>query len=402
MEKNEKPLLTLTEFYKEVTEKKTKKKQLIDFLSNLNKKYTIPINEQIDTEKCPPEYPESYIVNESKFRFKNEIKQSHFLAHWRDLCKYPEITGKLRFIYNLINLKKELLVLLLNNTTSKLFSSNIILENSSTLNSSDRLYFDKIINFLGLSHNDISRIKIDNQTSKTLKLKNTKTKTKPTTHILPSNDISVKSDNETKPTIIDLNFDNSNNNNNDFKIDLVSNSRYNTLISNPQKYNYKMAISFSMIINLEEEYPRNLLSCPIDKVVIGERHKNLKKRTLNFLCHKDNMIERLKTNKLCLSIWLIKSQKKQKWTTSLKMGTAYLSDTFPGEKGTINDFIKEILNISSSQESAIFLNKIEEGIKNNYFYAIESNEPIIKNPKNPKKNKKEKEIRKKTKKKFLK
>jgi hypothetical protein len=144
------------------------------------------------------------------------------------------------------------------------------------------------------------------------------------------------------------------------------------------RFNRKMLINFSIIINLKKEYPRNLLACPVDKVILGERYKK-KNRTYNFICHTDNMIERIKTDKLCLSLWLIKSNKKTGWETSLKMGTSYLSDTFPGEKGTINDYIKEILSIGNNNDAAKFLEKIDEGIKTNYFYAIETSDPKIKN-----------------------
>jgi hypothetical protein len=151
-----------------------------------------------------------------------------------------------------------------------------------------------------------------------------------------------------------------------------------TMKKSSDRFNTKMIINFSIIVNLESEYPRNLLACPIDKIVLGERYKK-KSRTYNFLCHTDNMIERLKTNKLCLSVWLIKTHKKLGWETSIKMGTAYLSDTFPGEKGTVNDYIKEVLSVNDKSDAAIFLNKIDEAIKNNYFYAIESNDEKIKN-----------------------
>ena len=125
----------------------------------------------------------------------------------------------------------------------------------------------------------------------------------------------------------------------------------------------KVLINFSIIINLEKEYPRNLISCPLYKFYLGIRHK---KKAFNFVCHKDNMIDKLKTNKLCLSVWLIKTK-----TTKIKMGTTYLSDTFPAEHGTVNDFIKEIIKLGYTRNAAIYFKKLKEAIDNNYFYAIE-------------------------------
>ena len=164
-----KKLLTFKDFYEEVIKKYSNKKELVNYLNQITKNYTIPVDNDDDKTQYPDEYPESYIVNESKIRFKNEIKQSHFLSHWKDLCKYTEVTSKLRFIYNLINIKKDPLISLLSSITHKIISSNVILENNVTSNSAYSQYFQKIINFLGLSQNDISRIKIDNQSFKTFK-----------------------------------------------------------------------------------------------------------------------------------------------------------------------------------------------------------------------------------------
>ena len=109
----EKPYLTVKDFNDEITKKKSKKKALKSFFENLKKNYKIPVIKEPEIKKCPSEYPETYIVNQSTKRFKNEILKSHFLSHWNDLCQYPEITSTLRFIYNLINLKKDLLINLL-------------------------------------------------------------------------------------------------------------------------------------------------------------------------------------------------------------------------------------------------------------------------------------------------
>ncbi len=91
------------------------------------------------------------------------------------------------------------------------------------------------------------------------------------------------------------------------------------------------------------------------------------------------MIERLKTNKLCLSVWLIKNLNKttNKWETSIKMGTAYLSDTFPGENNTINDFINDVKNNGLTPKTTAFYNTITDNIKNSYYNAIEAYEPFF-------------------------
>ena len=338
--------LTVKEFYNQLQKNKTKKKALIlkTYLENLDKNYNIIEVEDPDVQECSKEYPESYIVNQSSKRFNNEIKNSHFIAHWNDLCQHPEVASQLRFVYNLINIKKDELInildeLTIHNLKKKSFNDTIIEKNSSS--------FKKITEFLGIE-NIIDRIKIENQSSNYKKIQN-----------------------------------NNNNENNSYIDD-----------DNAKR---KMLINFSLIINLENEFPRNLLSCPLDKVILGKRHSNIKNKTFNFVCHKNNMIERLKTNKLCLSVWLIKikkeknkkKQEKEKkendknqiteWTTKIKIGTSYLSDTFPGENGTINNFIKDIINLGYSNEAALYLKKLKELIKNGYFYAIELNNPKIKN-----------------------
>ena len=324
----EKPFLTVKEFHKEIIKKKSKKRALKSYFENLNKKYKIPVVKELELKKCPDEYPENYIVNQSTKRFKNEIAKSHFLAHWNDLCQHPEITSTLRFIYNLINLKKDFLINLLEKITSK--SKNIILEQSNK----EKKDFLEITDLIGLTNNEISRIKIDNKTkANILKLKDSK----------------------------DLKDNNS-----------------NEISYKEIKENTKGLINFSLIINLKEEYPRNLLSCPLDKVILGNR--NVKNNALNFMCHTDNRIDRLKSNKLCLSVWLLKNTRNNKTFTNIKMGTAYLSDTFPSEKGTINDFIKDVLNVGFNEDAAKYLDKIKEGVENNYFYAIETNDPNFKNP----------------------
>ena len=319
--------LTLPEFHNQILKKKSKKKELSSFFKDIDKNYIIPAFDEYQPQKCPEEYPEYYIVNESKQRFKNEIKNSHFLAHWNDLCKYPEVAGKLRFIYNLINLKKDKLIDILDQVTKK----SVILEHHHNKDMSS------ILEFLGVNNKDISRIKIVN-------------KSKATGSIMMQN-----------------------------------NNADNTIIN---AKNSKMLINLSLIINMDMEYPRNLLACPVEKIIVGERHKKFRKKVYNFMCHKDNMIERLKTNKLCISIWLLKTHRKTDWITSIKMGTAYMSDTFPGEKGTLNDFIKEILHIQDDKDSTKYLIKLDEAIKNNYFYALEDSSSSPNTKMNIKKTKK--------------
>jgi hypothetical protein len=342
----EKPYLTVSEFYNQVNKRKTKKKanSLREYIEKLDENYNIiSLNEKDNNEEeCSSNYPESYIVNQSNKRFKNEIKNSHFIHHWKDLCKYPEIAGSLRLIYNLINLKKDELINLLYEVTNK----EVKIFNEKDVN------FDKIVNFIGLN-NQVSRIKVDNKSGGTVK-----------------KDIKLNDDN------------------------------HNTNLNNNLNTNRKMLINLTLIVKLDKMYPRNLLACPLDKSVLVERNH---RKNFNFVCHKHNMIERLKTNMLCLSVWLFKNKKvknknskknneTEKWVTKLKMGTSYLSDTFPGEKGTINDFMKEVVSLGYSKEAALYLSKIREAIKENYFYAVEANDPRIKLLVNKKTKKQKKKI----------
>lgn len=326
----EKPYLNVSEFYQNIKKRKTKSNliKLREFITNLDNKYNIvSLDESSNIKECPPKYPTSYIVNQSNKRFKNEIANSHFLNHWNDLCQYPEISGILRLIYNVINIKKDELVNMLDKYNSKPNQIKYFIKNDPE--------FKEIVKFLGLT-NKIDRIKTENQSP----LKKQKNK---------------------------LEISNINNDDNSIESSYTSNK--------------KMVINFSVIINLDNEYPRNLITCPLDKTILAERSK---KNNKSFVCHKHNMIERLKTDKLCLSVWLIKNKKKNKnisneWFTRLKIGTSYLSDTFPAEKGSINNFIRDIINLGYTKESAQYLSKIRQAMEEGFFYAVESTDPRIKN-----------------------
>ena len=107
------PYLTAKTLYNDIEEIKNKNNQdngIIDYLKNIKNKYNIITAEDSKPTECSPEYPESYIVNQSPKRFRNELLNSHFLLHWPELCLHYEITSKLRFIYSLINLRKEDLI----------------------------------------------------------------------------------------------------------------------------------------------------------------------------------------------------------------------------------------------------------------------------------------------------
>ncbi len=341
------PYLTAKTLYNDIKNiKKTNNNPdaIIDYLKNIKKNYNIISAEDSNPTECSLEYPESYIVNQSPKRFRNELLNSHFLLHWSELCIHYEIASKLRFVYSLINLRKENLINLLYEISTHYNTNVFILENNN-------IYYKKIIDFMGLQPNEIYKIKIENQSN------NSKKKASIT-------DISNNSnDNITNKELKDFN-----------KLDLED-----------KKYQRKMLINFSLIINLEGEYPRNLIACPSNKVIVAERYKKFKKPGVNFVCHKNNMIEKLKTNKLCLSVWLIKSPNKKKtssklqeWNTNLKMGTSYLSDTFPGEKGSLNEFIKDIMKEPDDKNILLFMDKLKEAVKSDYFYAIELNDNRIK------------------------
>lgn len=311
----DKKFLTALEFYQEISKIKNDKEQLQKFINNLKKKYIIPLAEErmkIDTNN---KYSETYIVYDSKKRFKSEIENSHYIYHFSDLCKYPEIMGTLRFMYNLINIRKNDFINFLYNILSNLTNNSIVFsENSPNF---DEVNFKLIWQFLGLHPVQINKFKIINDSA-------------------PNNNFKNYEDNEIK-------------------------------------YNCKMTINFQMIINLQQEYPRNLITCRPDQVVLAERYNKINSGTYYFVCHKNNMISRLKTDKLCLSVWLIKNLNKdtKKWETSIKMGTVYLTDTFPGENGTINNFINDIKNNVETDTSTIFLNKFNESVENQFYNAIE-------------------------------
>jgi hypothetical protein len=316
----EQKFLTALEFYQEIGKIKNNKEQLQKFINNLKKKYIIPLAEErmkIDTNN---KYSETYIVYDSKKRFKSEIENSHYIYHFSDLCKYPEIMGTLRFMYNLINIRKNDFINFLYNISSTFKTNNIIL--SENYPNFDEVNFRLILEFLGLKKLQVNRVKIINESL--------------------SNDFKNYEDKESK-------------------------------------YNCKMTINFQMLINLQQEYPRNLITCRPDEVVLAERYNKINSGTYYFVCHKNNMISRLKTDKLCLSLWLIKNLNKDTkiWETSIKMGTVYLTDTFPGENGTINDFINDIKNKGETDSSNLFLNKFNKLVEEQFYNAIEAYEPYF-------------------------
>ena len=48
------------------------------------------------------------------------------------------------------------------------------------------------------------------------------------------------------------------------------------------------------------------------------------------------------------------------------------------ESMTINDFIKEIVKLGYTRNAAIYFRKLKEAINNNYFYAIEYDNILLK------------------------
>ena len=320
----EKPYLTVKTFYEEVNKRKKNQKELINFFKNLEKYYTIPNVIPPDQEKCPSDLPESYIVNNSKKRFHHELDRSHFLIHWGYLCHFQEVAETLKLVYNKIKGNRSQIINTLYDVTDELNKKEIIINSNISEDSHLKPYFTKLNNLFNFGNIPIARMKILNQTL------------------------------GSKPEL-----------------------------SNP--LNKKMTINLSVILKLSRKYPRNLIACPLDKTIIADRHKKIKRRRYNFVCHPDNMTYRTETDNILLSVWLIKTLKfnknktRKRWESSLVMGTSYLSETFPGEKGTINDFIGESRKNGFKEESAKYWKKIEDGVESNEFYAVETVDPLAKN-----------------------
>jgi len=316
-----KPYLTVKEFYEEVNKRKTKQKELSRFFQDIDKYYTIPNVQPPDQEKCPNNLHESYIVNGSKKRYHHELDRSHFLIHWGYLCHFPEVVDNLKLVYNKIKSNRSQLINTLYDITDDIGSKEIIINSSISDDSHLKKYFTQINNLLDLGRNKIVRFKISNQT------------------------LGSRPD-----------------------------------VSNPM--HKKMTINFSIIIKLSKPHPRNLISCPLEKTIVADRHKKIKRRRYNFVCHPDNMNYRLETDNILLSVWLLKTPKlnknktKHRWVPSLVMGTSYLSETFPGEKGTVNDFIGEIRKNGFKDEAVKYWKKIENAVDLKEFYAVETVDPL--------------------------
>jgi hypothetical protein len=308
----EKSFLTVKTFYDEVIKRKDNIDELKDFFINLTKNYNIPVVKDPQKNKCPYEYPSNYIVNQSKKRFTKEISKSKFISHWDDLCQYTEISMKLRLIYNLLNIKKENLINLLEKITIENKTESIKLENSGE----NKNYLKEVLDLLGLTNDDIFKIKINNPTYK--------------------------------------------------------------------KENKKVLIHLNLIINLNGEYPKNIISCPLGKISIGNRNTNTNKNQFYFVCHKDNMIKRLKVDKLLLSVWLSKNTRNNKTTTKIKIDNSYIADNFPYERENgslnfLNDFINEIMKNKFYINMDKYLESLKKNIENNLFYVIETHNPVFKN-----------------------
>jgi hypothetical protein len=322
--KTEKPYLTVKMFYDEVNKRKNKQKELIKFFQNLEKNYTIPNVIPPDQDQCPQDLPDTYIVNNSKKRYHHELDRSHFLIHWGYLCHFREVAETLKYVYNKIKSNRSKIINTIYDISDTLLQKEIILDASLTDDSHLKQYYNKINNVLDIGNIPILRVKITNQTPESL----------------PN-------------------------------------------LSNP--FEKKMTINLSIIMKLSKKYPRNLISCPLDKTIVADRHQKIKRTRYNFVCHPSNMIYRLETDNILLSVWLIKTLKMNKdktrkhWESSIIMGTSYLSETFPNEHGTVNDFIGECRKNGFKDEATKYWKKIEEGIDSKEFYAVETVDPLAKN-----------------------
>jgi transcription termination factor NusB len=87
-----------------------------------------------------------------------------------------------------------------------------------------------------------------------------------------------------------------------------------------------------------------------------------------------------------------KNKKNNKFTTSIKIITSYISDTFPNEKGTFNDFIKGVLAKGVLDDKIEYLETMKQAIKKNKFYAIETVDDKILNNVSPPSSKKNKHL----------
>jgi hypothetical protein len=319
-----KPYLTVKTFYEEVNKRKKDKKNLIKFFQNLEKNYTIPNVIPPDMDKCPIDLPDSYIVNNSKKRYHNELDRSHFLIHWGYLCHFQEVAETLKYVYNKIKSNRTEIINTIYNISNVLGQKEILLDAFLTEDSHLKHHYIKLNNALGFGNIPVVRIKITNQTPDSI------------------------------PNLND-------------------------------PYEKKMTINLSVILKLSKKYPRNLIACPIDKTIVADRHQKIKRIRYNFVCHPDNMTYRLETDNILLSVWLIKTLKmnkdktRKRWESSIIMGTAYLSETFPSENGTVNDFIGESRKNGFQDESAKYWKKIEDAVDLNEFYAVETIDPLAKN-----------------------
>ena len=308
----EKSFLTVQTFYDEVVKRKNNLEELKDFFVNLTKNYNIPVSKNSQKNRCPYEYPFNYIVNQSKKRFTKEILKSKFISNWDDLCQYSEISMKLRFIYNLLNIKKENLINLLEKITIEKKTESIKLEHFNEYKD----YLKQFLDLLGLTNDDILKIKIINPTY--------------------------------------------------------------------EKENKKALINLNLIINLDGEYPKNIISCPLGKISVGNRNVNINNNQFYFVCHTDNMLKRLKVDKLLLSVWLSKNTRNNKTTIKIKIDNAYIADNFPYERENgslnyLNDFINEIIKNGFYKNMDKYLESLKKNIENNLFFVIETHDPVFKN-----------------------
>jgi hypothetical protein len=322
----EKPYLTVKMFYEEVEKRKNKQKELTKFFQNLEKNYIIPNVIPPDQDKCPSDLPDSYIVNNSKKRYNHELDRSHFLIHWGYLCHFKEVAETLKYVYNKIKSNRSKIINTIYDISNTLSEKEIILDTYLTDDSHLKHHYVKLNNALDLGNIPVLRIKITNQSSEAIQ---------------------------------DLD------------------------LSNPHEK--KMTINLSIVMKLSKKYPRNLIACPLDKTIVADRHQKIKRTRYNFVCHPDNMTYRLETDNLLLSVWLIKTLKmnkdktKKQWVSSIIMGTSYLSETFPNEHGTVNDFIGECRKNGFKDEATKYWKRIQEGIDLNEFYAVETVDPLAKN-----------------------
>lgn len=335
-----KNILTPVDLYHQIKKRKGDPKAIQKYIEELETKYHIPVAIPPKKEECSKKYQQKFLVNNSRVRFHQELKNTHLNNHWTDICHYPEVIEKSKLIYNTIVDQEKSLKLFDLVKSKNLVGDTLVLNKNNLENTPTGKLYDQIINIFGFQDGIVDKIKME--------IKNNK-----------------------------INF--------------------GLIINLDQSYPRNLIYCPINKIFLADRYG----SHP-DKKNNKKTNKKTKKKTksksLSFVCPTKYEKDRLEIHQMYMSIWLMNKSKKNKKRIQPRLATIYLSENFPGQLPSFYNFLNKLKTGGFDLEDPDIFNfwvRLKDGIDKGYFYSIETSDNTISIP--SKKKTKKKSIKSKSK-----